>query len=207
MIATADQGRAAAGEAAFTTASFLTQMYHASTADSHDVTSGTTAGSPRETAGTGYDLATGVGSPAANHLIADLISPSVPTTPPVSPPTNPPVSPPPTSPPVSPPPSSGPVTTSTRLTAGPVVYHWGYATVNLTITVSPSSGSALPGGLVDIYANGQRLGTVTLRVVNGVETASVTLIVYQSGTYNVSAGYVGNSSFGTSSSNGLSIIV
>jgi hypothetical protein len=145
-----------------------------------------------------------VGSPVANHLIADLISGA--TSPPASPPASPPTSPPPASPPTSPP-ISGSVATTTKLSAGPVIYHWGYATVNLTITVSPSSGTALPGGLVNIYANGQFLGTAALHVVNGVETASVTLYVYQSGTYNISAGYVGSSSFGSSTSNTLPITV
>ena len=60
---------------------------------------------------------------------------------------------------------------------------------------------------MDIYANGQLLGTATLHVVNGVETASVTLIVYRAGTYTVSAGYVGTSAFSASTSSSVRITV
>ncbi len=212
LVALADQGRAAVGEAAFTTSTFLSQIYGLSTSDLHDVSSGSTSGSTRETAGAGYDLATGKGSPVANHLIADLIMVSLPTSPPVSPPvspppTSPPISPPPASPPASPPPSSGSVGTTTQMTTSPVVYHWGFATVNLTITVTPASGTVLPGGSIRIFANGQLLGTATLHVVNGVETATVTLYVYQSGTYNISTGYLANSSFGASMSKTVPITV
>jgi subtilase family serine protease len=210
LVALADQSRAAAKEPALTTASLLTQLYQLPSADIHDITSGSSgSGSRRNSATVGYDLVTGRGSPVANRMIADLVSLTPPTTPPVSPPVSqPPVSPPPVSPPpTSPPPSQGSTATSTRLTAGPVMYHWGYATVNLTLTVSPSSGSVLPGGLVDIYANGRLLGAATLHVVNGVETASVTLLVFRPGTFTLSAGYVGTSAFTASTSSPVSIIV
>jgi hypothetical protein len=79
--------------------------------------------------------------------------------------------------------------------------------VNLKITVTPASGTALPGGSIQIFANGRLLGSATLHIVNGVETASVTLYVYQSGIYNISAGYAGSSSFASSTSNTLPITV
>ena len=84
LFALADQGRVAAGEATLGISS--TYAYGANTllyqlagstsytnphGDFHDVTTGNN-GHP---AMTGYDLATGLGSPVANHLIPDLISP------------------------------------------------------------------------------------------------------------------------------------
>jgi hypothetical protein len=73
LIAIADQGRALDGEAAFTNATLMPMLYKAPSADFHDVTSGTTDGTPRESAGKGYDLATGLGTPVANLLVATLV--------------------------------------------------------------------------------------------------------------------------------------
>jgi hypothetical protein len=80
LIAIADQGRAAAGEAALSSATLLPMIYQLSSSDFHDVSSGTSTGSPRETAGSGYDLVTGRGTPIANKVITDLIG-STSTTP------------------------------------------------------------------------------------------------------------------------------
>ena len=45
-----------------------------SASDFHDITSGTTTGIPRYTAGSGYDLATGLGSPYADRVVQALVS-------------------------------------------------------------------------------------------------------------------------------------
>ena len=76
LVAIADQGRAAAGEAALSSTTLLPAIYSLSAADFHDVTSGSSNGSPNYSAGTGYDLVTGRGSPIANKVIADLVGSS-----------------------------------------------------------------------------------------------------------------------------------
>ena len=73
LIALTDQGRTAAGESALSSATLLPAIYGLPSSDFHDVTSGTSTGSPHETAGVGYDLVTGRGSPIANLVIGDLI--------------------------------------------------------------------------------------------------------------------------------------
>jgi len=80
LIALADQGRAAAGEAALSSTTLLPMIYQLSSADFHDITSGSTVGSPNYSAGAGYDLTTGRGSPIANKVITDLIGSSTTTT-------------------------------------------------------------------------------------------------------------------------------
>ncbi len=72
LIAIADQGRAASGLGTLNGASqTLAAIYAAPAADFHDITSGSTQ---FESAGPGYDLATGLGSPVANLVIPYLAS-------------------------------------------------------------------------------------------------------------------------------------
>src|SRR5262249_10829638 len=91
LLAIADQGRAAAGQAALDSTSpqeVMTILY-TNPGDFHDITSGTSTGSPNYTAGTGYDYVTGLGSPMADLVIGSLdgtTSTSPPDTPVVSPP-------------------------------------------------------------------------------------------------------------------------
>jgi hypothetical protein len=75
VIAIANQGRAANGRAALSTA--LQAVYSLSAGDFHDVTTGFN----RFYAGAGYDLVTGRGSPIANLVVRDLAAyGSTPTT-------------------------------------------------------------------------------------------------------------------------------
>ncbi len=67
LIALADQGRAAAGLGALTNAAAA--IYSLPAADFHDITSGGNGYSALY----GYDLATGLGSPRADLVIADLV--------------------------------------------------------------------------------------------------------------------------------------
>ena len=72
LISLADQGRASSGWGTSTGASqTLAAIYAAPGTDFHDITTGSTE---YETAGPGYDLATGLGSPAVNSLIPYLAS-------------------------------------------------------------------------------------------------------------------------------------
>ena len=75
IIAIADEGRALAGQGSLDGRSqTLPELYKLPAADFHDITSGSTGSSPTYAAGTGYDLATGIGSPVANLLIPGLVA-------------------------------------------------------------------------------------------------------------------------------------
>ena len=76
LIAIADQGRALAGEGSLNGATqTLPMLYGMSANDFHDITSGTSTGSPQYSAGPGYDLVTGLGTPIANLVVNGLIGP------------------------------------------------------------------------------------------------------------------------------------
>ncbi|HEY5314741.1 MAG TPA: fibronectin type III domain-containing protein [Pirellulales bacterium] len=89
LVSIADQQREAAGLGSLNGATqLLPALYQLPASDFHDITSGTTTGSPHYSAGPGYDLATGRGTPVANLLIAGLTTwtgGSQTTTPPAAP--------------------------------------------------------------------------------------------------------------------------
>ncbi len=71
LVAIADQGRALAGKAALDGATqTLPAIYQLPSADFHDITSGSNGG---YSAGPGYDLVTGRGSPVANLVVSGLV--------------------------------------------------------------------------------------------------------------------------------------
>jgi hypothetical protein len=75
LIAIADQGRALAGLGSLDgPTQTLPALYQVPAADFHDITSGSSQGTPNEAATTGYDLVTGRGSPVANLLVNDLVN-------------------------------------------------------------------------------------------------------------------------------------
>src|SRR5204863_3290012 len=68
LLAIADQGRARNGQPALNSASpqeVMTTLYK-NPGDLHDITTGTSTGSPNYAAGPGYDYVTGLGSPMAD---------------------------------------------------------------------------------------------------------------------------------------------
>ncbi len=74
LMAIADQGRALAGESSldgYTQA--LSALYKLPSTDFHDITSGSNGG---YSAGAGYDLVTGRGTPIANLVVRDLVGSS-----------------------------------------------------------------------------------------------------------------------------------
>jgi subtilase family serine protease len=74
LIAIVDQGLALAGESSLDGATeTLPMLYSLPSSDFHDITSGSSTGSPKYTAASGYDLVTGRGSPIANLVVADLV--------------------------------------------------------------------------------------------------------------------------------------
>lgn len=80
LVAIADQGRALTGQGSLDGASqTLPTLYQLPQSDFHDVTSGSNGG---YSAGTGYDLVTGRGSPIANLVVAGLVGQSASYTPP-----------------------------------------------------------------------------------------------------------------------------
>ncbi len=75
LLAIADQGLAANHQAALNSASpqqVMTILYK-NRSDFHDITSGTSTGSPNYSAGPGYDYVTGLGSPMANLVVGSLV--------------------------------------------------------------------------------------------------------------------------------------
>jgi subtilase family serine protease len=72
LVAIADQGLTSAGKSTLTTTELLTDLYSLPSSDFNDVTSGFNGYS----AGAGYDLVTGLGTPKANALISGLLSAS-----------------------------------------------------------------------------------------------------------------------------------
>jgi sugar lactone lactonase YvrE len=77
LVAIADQGRALAGLGSLDgPTQTLPALYAAPAGDFHDITSGSSFGTPSYSAGPGYDLVTGRGTPCANLLINYLVSPN-----------------------------------------------------------------------------------------------------------------------------------
>jgi subtilase family serine protease len=74
LIAVVNQGRALAGEGPI--GNIQEAVYALPTSDFHDVTTGTNGltGGNLHSAGPGYDLVTGIGSPISNKLIPDLVA-------------------------------------------------------------------------------------------------------------------------------------
>jgi hypothetical protein len=142
LIAIADQGRALAGKGSLDGPSqTLPLLYSLASTDFHDITMGYSGGIPLEFAGPGYDLATGLGSPIANKLVADLISGSGSSTPGPTP-TPPPSPTPPPGP--TPPPTPSPTATHFGVVASPTAVTAGGA-VTLTVTALDSSNNPVPG--------------------------------------------------------------
>jgi hypothetical protein len=77
IMAIVAQGRGSAGSLDGATQT-LPKLYGLSSADYHDITSGTSTGFPTYSARTGYDLVTGLGTPVANKIVADLVGSSAP---------------------------------------------------------------------------------------------------------------------------------
>ncbi len=83
LIAVADQGRALDGEGALDGGTqTLPMLYQLPASDFHDITSGSNGG---YSAGAGYDLVTGRGSPVANLIVAGLVGTSTSPSPSPSP--------------------------------------------------------------------------------------------------------------------------
>ena len=76
LLAIADQGRALSSQPAINSASpqqVMTTLYAGmSRTDFHDITTGSSTGSPSYSAGPGYDYVTGLGTPIANLVVQSL---------------------------------------------------------------------------------------------------------------------------------------
>ncbi|MGB8010509.1 MAG: protease pro-enzyme activation domain-containing protein [Terriglobales bacterium] len=97
-------------------------------------------------------------------------------------------------------------TTTTLTNLSPVSITHGQA-VSVSATVAPQSGSGTPTGAVALMATptGQSLGAGVFPLNNGVASGTTTLL--PGGTYNVSAHYAGDSTFGASDSAPVQVTV
>jgi subtilase family serine protease len=87
LFAIADQARAQAGDApidAFSAQEAQTILYQ-NPSVFHDITSGKSTGRPNYSAGAGYDLVTGLGTPLADKVVTALVGAGVKATPPNTP--------------------------------------------------------------------------------------------------------------------------
>ena len=134
-------------------------------------------GNPAWLTTTGYDLATGLGSVNADNLVNQWSSASFTLS----------------------------TTTLTNLSPTTNITH-GQA-VSVTATVAPQSGSGTPTGSVALMAtpSGQNLGAGVFPLNNGVASGTTTLL--PGGTYNVTAHYAGDSTFGASDSAPVQVTV
>ncbi|HTU92785.1 MAG TPA: hypothetical protein VMF69_22075, partial [Gemmataceae bacterium] len=76
LIAIADQGRALNGESTLGYSQLLPDIYQMPASNFHDITSGSSissSGGPSYSAGPGYDLVTGLGTPIANLVVDSLV--------------------------------------------------------------------------------------------------------------------------------------
>jgi hypothetical protein len=70
LVAIADQGRALNNLGALDSPTLLSKLYSLPSGDFHDITSGSNGA---YSAGPGYDLVTGLGTPVANLMVSDLV--------------------------------------------------------------------------------------------------------------------------------------
>jgi subtilase family serine protease len=133
-----------------------------------------------------YAVATDANGVSTTAATATL---TVTSPPPVVPPVVPPVS----------PPAKAATTSTLSGTVTPIGFNSAQVTLTDTITVAP--GQAPPTGVVNFYWNGTLLGTATLTTVNGLTTASLTVIFRGYGYASFSASYGGNSQYAGSTSN------
>ncbi len=105
-------------------------------------------------------------------------------------------------------PPSGLIATTTTLTAQVNPPHrFSPPTVTFTAVISPASGTAAPGGTVELIVNGSVLGSATVNVVNGVAEATFTVEFFGTGQFTFSAEYLGSSAFQRSASNSVTVDV
>ncbi len=75
LVAIADQGRALEGQGSLDGPSqTLPALYQLPGGDFHDITTGTSSGTPNYSAGSGYDPVTGRGTPVANLIVGGLVN-------------------------------------------------------------------------------------------------------------------------------------
>ncbi|MFM7107704.1 MAG: fibronectin type III domain-containing protein [Planctomycetaceae bacterium] len=165
LAAIVDQGRALAGLGSLDgRTQLLPALYGLAAGDFHDVTTGSSTGSPSYSAAAGYDLVTGRGTPVANLVIADLVAWGTTSTP--------------TSPPTAPTSFTGTATSSSQvsLSWGPSTGADGYrlylvsgSTATLLGSYSSTATSATVGGL-----SASTTYTFRLDAYNAAGTASAT---------------------------------
>jgi hypothetical protein len=134
LVAIVDQGRALNGVSSLDGATqTLPLLYTAAASDFHDITSGTSTGSPNYSAGAGYDLVTGRGTPYANQIIPYLVGSQ----------------------------AALPTSTSLGVSAGTITYGQS-VTLTATVTVVPPGTGTPNGGTVTFLDDGTAIGSAAL---------------------------------------------
>jgi hypothetical protein len=102
--------------------------------------------------------------------------------------------------------TSGLTTTTTTL-KGTVVANAFVPTVSFTVTITPASGQVAPNGTITVLVGNTVLGTASVRVVNGVATATFSVEFFAPGDFTFTAVYSGSSQFLGSFSNTVTVRV
>jgi hypothetical protein len=156
LIAIADQGRALAGKGALDGASqTLPLIYQMPNSNFHDIVAGASMGDPSYSAGAGYDLVTGRGTPYANRVVNYLVdgsSPGLPTSPPPSP---------------SPGPSPSPSPGGNLINDG----DFEYPSVGANPIIQPSGSPWTFIGWAGIAGNNSSLTSGNTSAANGLQSA------------------------------------
>ena len=79
--------------------------------------------------------------------------------------------------------------------------------VTFTIVVAPNQGTTLPTGQIELLDNGVIIGTLTLKLVNGKQIATLTTTHLAKGNHSLTIAYNGSSGFRESFSNVIALTV
>jgi hypothetical protein len=84
--------------------------------------------------------------------------------------------------------------TTTTLSASASTITGGHE-VTFTITVVPASGTGSISGTIDLLEGNKKIGTVTLQLIDGVETATIRTTLLGAGTHVIDAFFAGDSDY------------
>jgi subtilase family serine protease len=173
LVAIADQGRVLNGESTLSSNQLLTALYQMPNSNFHDITSGNNGFS----AGPGYDLVTGLGTPIANDVVTSLVNGTSPSPPPGPTPTLPVI----TSNPTSQTVPAGQTVTFTAAASGnptPTV-QWEVSTNNGATwsAISGATSTTLTLAGVTTSMNGDEYEAIFTNSAGSVATTAATLTV------------------------------
>ncbi len=179
LVAIADQGRALNNQGTLDgSTQTLPAIYQVSSSDFHDITTGSNGG---YTAGVGYDLVTGRGSPVANSLVSDLVSYGTQS---------------------PPPPSSGPwVVTPASATPNPVTG----TTTNLSVLGGDSGGASSLTYTWSVLSEPSGVTTPTFSINASNAASNTTATFYAAGNYTFEATITDTSGLSVTSTTSVTV--